>query len=1117
MADSRRKEDAVNREKRRWWQVRRRRSNKVNLRREKIRMRLKWVVRKVRPLDWHKRRKRGGVWLTRSLRNKRQKRKERKRKWREVFNKVLKQVKLRSLRKEIKDLQAQLQAQLGNVDTLVLEVEQCNAESTKDNEGAVLDSGAMCMSGDAARRGEAKTRTPLASRTVVRGVNGDAKAITHQFRMNVPSAVEGMDVELENALDIPGSIHDLVSVGKLDDAGLTVIFKDGEGKVLNDQGKLLMYAKKIGGLYRLTSSLVDQCPKHVINYSAESLRFAHEALGHRAFNVVRKMLNLPKESPDCPNPVCESCLYASTKAGRKRPEGLTRAPRYGYRLHSDTSAKLPAATHPKSGGISVQRYVLTVDERTDSMFVDFVSRKSDVKRKIISRVDKINNDRGKGEGVVEHQTDGGTEFINKWLDQELARRNVEPRNSQPHVKYENGFIEAHMKEVKLAGRAMMFRGSAPDQLWPFSIQHAVRLHDLLPDPITGLTPYERRTGLEPRSADRPKNLAKGGKLFCKCYAKLYVRNNLERDAIPCIWLGKDTRSPSDLVIPIGGKRSGKKVKAAEVVNFDPECFPYAEQLVPVPDELKNLNYASDSEQEEDGIDVVDEDGSGSDDEVTGDEVEEEGSRVEERRSTLRNKLNESEDEPNVEEEKDEPDGKIGGEDAWELEEIVGEEYRMAKGGKKGAKKKKTKYYQVKWKGDYPLDWLHCSRIRAPELLAKWKKKKEEAEDKLVEMENLVMRVCQFNQEVEVVPQKLAQENPFKDLFDPMYDKRINPPKGYKAMLNHPFAQHFLDALIREKLENKKWNTYVEVPRSQVPKGTKILNPVTAYDIKYNERGEICKFKSRVCLDGSRTTVHESETYEAIAGTGTIRMLLCLAARYGLGIAQTDVKNFFLQAALPEGKEYYARIPDGWAENDPETHVAKVLAPWYGLKEAAKLAGDQLGEIMKKAGMEENPYLPKVFFKWRGDEFVCCATHIDDGLWVFSDRKFLDEILDEVDKSFKMERTYNVKKILGIEIDYEQDRGIMKIHQGTYNVAKLMEMEVKNAKKTESPGFIPTESSKRSVFTKTQTQATEKEIRLFQKKVGVHMWGLQTDPSAMFVVHRLMGRPRTTPQSILPIL
>ena len=150
------------------------------------------------------------MWLTRSLRNKRQKRKERKRKWREVFNKVLNQVKLRSLRKEIKDLQAQLQAQLANVDTLVLEVVQCSAEAAKDDEGAVLDSGAMCNSGDAARRGEAYTRKPLATRTVVRGVNGDAKAITHQFNMSVPAAVKGMDVEMEDALDIPGSIHDLV-------------------------------------------------------------------------------------------------------------------------------------------------------------------------------------------------------------------------------------------------------------------------------------------------------------------------------------------------------------------------------------------------------------------------------------------------------------------------------------------------------------------------------------------------------------------------------------------------------------------------------------------------------------------------------------------------------------------------------------------------------------------------------------------------------------------------------------------------------------------------------------------------------------------------------------------
>jgi hypothetical protein len=45
-----------------------------------------------------------------------------------------------------------------------------------------------------------------------------------------------------------------------------------------------------------------------------------------------------------------------------------------------------------------------------------------------------------------------------------------------------------------------------------------------------------------------------------------------------------------------------------------------------------------------------------------------------------------------------------------------------------------------------------------------------------------------------------------------------------------------------------------VLRSEVPRNHRILKPVTAYDSKYNARGEIEKFKSRVCLDGSRTNV-----------------------------------------------------------------------------------------------------------------------------------------------------------------------------------------------------------------------------------------------------------------------
>ena len=56
------------------------------------------------------------------------------------------------------------------------------------------------------------------------------------------------------------------------------------------------------------------------------------------------------------------------------------------------------------------------------------------------------------------------------------------------------------------------------------------------------------------------------------------------------------------------------------------------------------------------------------------------------------------------------------------------------------------------------------------------------------------------------------------------------------------------------MENLGWNTYKEVLRSEVPKGTVVMRPVIVYATKYNERGEIDNFKVRVCLDGSRLKV-----------------------------------------------------------------------------------------------------------------------------------------------------------------------------------------------------------------------------------------------------------------------
>jgi len=983
-----------------------------------------------------------------------------------------------------------------------------NSQTTSTQ--TILDSGAMVNSG-CSKNSKMDNLKPLNAPVEVLGCTGASTLVSHSGEWSFPTLHPKHDLTLQNVLDVPGSHQNLVSVGCLDDAGMRVVFEKQVGKVFAPDGILLLEFKKVDGLYVLTDkggATVKVSPQQVVQWEVSNLLSAHETLNHIGFNRLRALLNFPPESMSSPNPVCKACLNAQLTHGKKEKEGLRAAPRYGYRLHSDTSRKLPPCN--VFGQTGIQRFQLTGDEFTGTLWLDLMHRKSDAKRAVIARIDKLNNELG-GSPVVEHQTDGGKEYLNKWLDAKLKVRNVEPRNSTPYQNHENGWIEARMKLIQTGAGAMMWRGKAPAQDYPYALRHWLHLHDMMPNAVTGISPYEKRVGIP--SGLKPNKVQ--GKLFCACYAKVYVHGKLQRDAIKCVYLGKDPRSNGILVRPIGGKSSGILVRSGQAVKFFPDEFPYAYPQTPRPEPIAGYNFDSDSDQGEEEINLrsdqeevnseaESEEELPSEDNDSEVETEDDAAEIEEEEKEQK----QSEDKARKsskqkksmivpEDVEEAPDGDIDGEDAWEIKEICDERKRRIG-------KKRYTQYKIVWAGDFPDQWLVKSRVRAPAVIKAWEEKKKVMQNS---MTLITRRYCQLNMCLEPVTPAVQKDegNPFKSLFDPSKEKRPENPVGYKKMMQHQFADYFVQALIKEKLENLKWRAYVEVPRDSVPRGAKILRPMTAYQIKYNALGEIEKFKSRVCLDGSRTVVDEDETYEAIADFGTIRLLLCLATRYDMEIVQTDVKNFFLQARLPPDKQYYCEIPEGWAENDPKTHLAKVLAPWYGLKESAKLAGDQLAEVMLEAGMKENPLMPKVFWKWDGDDLIMCASHIDDAVWISTNMDKLNKTLDKIEEKFALDRTYNPTKLLGVEIEYDRQRGMMKLHQGSYNKAKAKEMGMegkKTIKPARSPGHIPAKIVNPLFPGGNKVQATADEVRRYQKKIGTHMWSLQSDPSSMFTVYQL---------------
>ena len=100
-------------------------------------------------------------------------------------------------------------------------------------------------------------------------------------------------------------------------------------------------------------------------------------------------------------------------------------------------------------------------------------------------------------------------------------------------------------------------------------------------------------------------------------------------------------------------------------------------------------------------------------------------------------------------------------------------------------------------------------------------------------------------------------------------------------------------------------------------------------------GTIDKYKARLVVKGFRLKegLDYFDTYLPMTRITSIRMLIALAAVYGLEINQMDVKTTFLNEELEE--EIYIEQPEGFVVPGKEKKVCKLIKSLYGLKQAPK--------------------------------------------------------------------------------------------------------------------------------------------------------------------------------------
>jgi hypothetical protein len=158
-----------------------------------------------------------------------------------------------------------------------------------------------------------------------------------------------------------------------------------------------------------------------------------------------------------------------------------------------------------------------------------------------------------------------------------------------------------------------------------------------------------------------------------------------------------------------------------------------------------------------------------------------------------------------------------------------------------------------------------------------------------------------------------------------------PPQNWKDMLRHPHCEAFLAAAARETNSLRAKGTFQEVKEPN-DRSVQVLPLKWVFDYKFDQDGNLRKFKARLCVRGDLEKVTPDEKRAATLAARTARIIFGLVAAFNWDVRQLDAVNAFLNSTLP--KPVYTKLPDG--STSPPGLCWKLEKALYGLRISPKL-------------------------------------------------------------------------------------------------------------------------------------------------------------------------------------
>jgi hypothetical protein len=260
-------------------------------------------------------------------------------------------------------------------------------------------------------------------------------------------------------------------------------------------------------------------------------------------------------------------------------------------------------------------------------------------------------------------------------------------------------------------------------------------------------------------------------------------------------------------------------------------------------------------------------------------------------------------------------------------------------------------------------------------------------------------------------------------------------------------------MLEELASLQEKGTGVLVP---LPPGRKAVGSRWVYAYKYDENGQIVRYKARLVAQGFSQVegLDFTETFAPVAKHDATRAFLSMVAKFDLELDQMDVKTAFLNGGLDE--DIYMRQPPGFEDSKHPDWVWKLLKAIYGLKQDGRQLNKTLDDYLRKEGFNfvrsEGDY--SLYVLRKGDEtiwlLIWLLIYVDDTLLASNCRSFLDGFKAALSKRFEMKDLGEARHFLGMRITQDRPKRLLQINQTAFLEQILNETKMSDCRPASTP-------------------------------------------------------------------